>query len=512
MLVHENSRSLVLRLKDKRRVADLIPTSKEVTVRGQALTAVPHKLDETRVLNNIGIAAPSPIRSYYDWPGRYKPFHAQEATADFLTLHKKAFVLNDLGTGKSLSALWAYDYLRGEGRANKLLVVSPLSTLERTWADELFTHFMHLKSSVLYGSRERRLRMLAQDADVYIINHDGLRVIEKELRKRKDIDAVVVDEIATFRNVKTERWKTLNRVCEGKEIVWGLTGTPTPNAPTDAWGQCKLICPNNVPKYFTQFRNMLMKQQGPYSWVPRVEATDIVADMMQPSIRFRRDECVDLPPAIYETRSVQLTAPQSKAYKDMVKKLKTEVNSEEVLAVNEAVKMHKLVQIACGVVYATDAPPQVIDAKPRIELVKDIVRDAGTKVIVFVPFKGVLNNLREEMGKEFTCEVIDGSVAKGARDRIFHAFQKEKDPKVLLAQPAAMSHGLTLTAASTIVWYAPITSNEIYEQANARITRPGQKHTQFLVNIEGSEVERRIYARLKNKQKMQGVLLDILGA
>jgi SNF2 family DNA or RNA helicase len=113
-----------------------------------------------------------------------------------------------------------------------------------------------------------------------------------------------------------------------------------------------------------------------------------------------------------------------------------------------------------------------------------------------------------ELSKDFTVEVIHGGVKKDERDRIFGAFQKGKDPKVIVAQPAAMSHGLTLTSASTIVWYSCVTSNEVFEQANGRINRPGQKMNNFIIMLEGTPVEKRIYSRLRNKQKMQGALLD----
>jgi SNF2 family DNA or RNA helicase len=119
-----------------------------------------------------------------------------------------------------------------------------------------------------------------------------------------------------------------------------------------------------------------------------------------------------------------------------------------------------------------------------------------------------VNMVAKELSKDFTVEIIHGGVKKDERDRIFAAFQKAKDPKVLVAQPAAMSHGLTLTAASTIVWYSCITSNETFEQANGRINRPGQKMNNFIICLEGTPVEKRIYARLRNKQKMQGALLD----
>lgn len=512
MLISPKHRKIVMNLQDPSRILMTIPTAQKFEFKGRELVAVPHRVEETQVLRNLGYRVPSPVELYYGWSGQYHPFKAQLETTAFLTLNNRAFVLNGMGSGKTLSALWAFDYLKSVGLAQRLLVVSPLSTLERTWADEIFRHFPHLTWATLYGSREKRQKMLRQEVDVYLINHDGVKVMEKELQGREDIDTVVVDEIASFRNASTDRWKSLNRVISNRRRVWGLTGTPTPNAPTDAWAQCRLISPMRVPRYYRQFRDLTMKQLSQFKWVPRDDATQTVADAMQPSIRFAREDCIDLPPCMYQTRQVEMSVPQKKAYREMLTQLYVELQAGEVQAVNEAVKLQKLVQIASGVVYTRDGTHVEIQAQDRIQECLDIIEQAGTKVIIFAPFKGSLEYIEREISRTYTCAVISGEVAKNARDKIFQDFQTGKEPHVLVAQPAAMAHGLTLTAASTIIWFAPITSQETYTQANARITRPGQKHSQLIVNIEGSPVERRLYDRLRQKQAAEGLLLDIIRA
>jgi len=517
MIVYKPKRALLLRVRDTDRITNLIPTARVINHNGDDIVAVPHKMDEVRVLRNLGFNAPSPIKYYYKWSGTFAPFKAQLETAEFLTLTGNAFVLNDLGTGKTLSALWAFDYLRQQGVAAKALVITPLSTLERAWGDEIFTHFPHLNFAVLHGTRDKRLKLLNTDADLYLINHDGIKTAGflDELALRPDINLVIIDEIAQIgRNAGAERWKALNKLCNKQfpRRVWGLTGTPTPNLPTDAWAQCRIINPSAVPPYFNRFRDSVMRQVGTYSWMPRGNATEIVEAAMQPAIRFTRDDCVDLPPCIYQTREVALTPEQSKAYNEMLRHLKAEAEDGEILAVNEAVKASKLVQIACGIAYGQGGEEVVFPAHNRIDAVTEIIESAGTKVIVFVPFVSSVNYVAEELGKLFDVAVIHGGVKKADRDAIFAGFQKGTSPQILVAQPAAMSHGLTLTAASTIVWYAPITSNEVYEQANGRITRPGQAHTQFIVNIEGTPIERKMYNRLRNKQAMQGLLLDMVAA
>lgn len=523
MLVHKKSRKLVLNLREPGRITSIMPQARTLEYRGATLVAVPHKVDEVRVLRNLGIDAPSPILSYYDWPGVYPPFEHQKITAAFLTLHKRAFCLNGMGSGKTLATLWAFHYLKQIGAVDFMIVLAPLSTLERAWGDEIFRNFFDLSFAVLHGSKERRLKLLAEDKDIFIINHDGISRGPKDARGRRSPSdilkaviaktrgkkvALVVDELAIYRNHGSDRWWSVDQLARHCDILWGLTGTPTPNEPTDAWAQCKLIAPSRVPEYYGGFRDMVMRKVNDFKWVAKPTALDTVYAAMQPAVRFSREQCIDLPPTTYQTRQVELSPEQKKLYAEMFAKFRTEYDGGQLTAVNAAAKAAKLLQIVCGVAY-TPSGDVVIPAPKRIELVKEIIEEAGAKVIVFVPLTGALEHIAEELGKEYSVAVINGQVPKGQRDQIFHDFQASKDPRVLVAQPAAMSHGLTLTAANTIVWYAPITSNEVYEQANARIVRPGQKLNTLIVHIEGSALERKMYDRLQKKGNAQGALLDM---
>jgi SNF2 family DNA or RNA helicase len=194
----------------------------------------------------------------------------------------------------------------------------------------------------------------------------------------------------------------------------------------------------------------------------------------------------------------------------MLSKLATEYAGGQILAVNEAVKVNKLIQIACGVAYGANGDEVYIPSTPRLEVLKEVIEASEGKVIVFVPLTGALEAVATEIRKDFTAEVVHGATSKSERDRIFAAFQKTSDPRVLVANAATMSHGLTLTAATTIVWYAPVHSNEIYEQACARVRRPGQTKTTLIVHIAGSDVERRVYKRLRDKQSLQGLVLEMM--
>jgi len=177
VLVIPKAKALALKLNHPERVLASISTAQRITVRGQEVIITPHGVREVSQLNQLGIEAPSPILYHYDWPGRFKPYQHQQDTAAFLTIYDKGLVLNEIGTGKTQSALWAADYLIEVGAVSKVLVISPLSTLERVWGDAIYMNFTHRRATVLHGTAERRKKLLKQEADFYVINHDGFPII-----------------------------------------------------------------------------------------------------------------------------------------------------------------------------------------------------------------------------------------------------------------------------------------------------------------------------------------------
>lgn len=486
----------------------LNPAAKRFEVGGAWWLAVPHSVDTVRLLRNLGLNPAAPIQYYYDWAGG-SPFDSQRVTADLLTVNRRAYVLSEMGVGKTRAALFAYDWLRSVGLVKSLLVVAPLSTLVSVWQNEIFEHFHHLTTAVIYGDKKRRRKILDVPADVYIINHDGIEVLHSELFSRSDIDTVIVDELASYRNSQTNRWKFLRPIVARSSYAWGLTGSPTPNEPTDAYGQVKLITPERVSFSFKRFKDQTMRQLGPFRWIARPDANDTVLGTMQPSIRFTRDQCFDLPPTTYSSRDVTIEPAVQKAYKKMFDDLAIQVRNKEVTAANEGVKLSKLLQLASGFIYDADGKGHYIGGVARIKEIINIVDNAGAKVIIFAPFRYYVELLAGVLRTRFSVGMIHGDVPKGERDIIFTSFQKSVDPRIIVAHPKTMSHGLTLVAADTIVWAAPHTSPEIYEQANARITRSGQINNTQIIHLQSTKAETNVYSRLRRKLKSQGVLLEM---
>jgi len=483
---------------------------KTIKHQDQLFAILPHTPHTQMQLRSAGIEAPAPILFHYDWASSdgASPFQVQRNTASLATSHQRAYILNDMGTGKTKSSLWSWKFLHKTGVAKKLLVVCPLSTMKFVWLRELRITMPEVKAVVLHGTRQARLNLLEHDADVYIINHDGLKSIAAELYARRDIDAMIIDELAVYRN-NSQRSKRMREFAKRFVWVWGLTGRPMPNAPTDVWNQCKILTPDTVPKYFRHAKSMLMLQVSQYKWVPKTNAIDTALDWMQPSVRYSLDDVVELPEAIYRTIDVEMTAEQALTYRKLANEFAALVQNKTITAANAGVAMGKLLQVGAGYVYTTNPLHVELDSEPRQQQLLQLLEEAPQKVIVFAPWR----HLIEGLSKRFTTEGIDHAVIHGdvkKREQIFSAFQNTTQYRVLLAHPQCVHHGVTLTTATTIIWYSPVCSLDVYEQANARIRRVGQKHKQLFLHLKSSQIEGKVYQMLRNKQRTQDAFLEMI--
>lgn len=470
------------------------------------LWVIPHGVEEYHTLRKLGYELPSPM-CYYEW-NKNTPFDVQRKTCDLLVGNHRAYVLNDMGTGKTRTVLWAWDCLRSVGAAGKLLVVAPLSTLELVWGNQAFGTIPHRKVVILHGTRAQRLKALATpEAEIFVINHDGLQVIHNEITARKDIDTLCIDELAVYRN-SSSRSKLMQKFVEGMKWVWGLTGTPMPNAPTDVWMQCRIVTPHTVPRYFSHARDALMLKKSEFLWVPKEHAVETAYSWMQPAVRFTLDDVVELPELVERYIDVPMSKEVMETYKNMVNDLITRIKDKKIVAMNAGVAMNKLLQISGGYVYDDNHTTVELDADERKDILIDLIESTSGKVIVFCPFRHMVTGLAKTL-KHIDHAIIHGDVDAEDRNKIFQAFQTTPQYKVLLAHPATMHHGITLTAADTIIWFCPILSLEIYEQACARIRRVGQTRKQQVLHLQGTPVERRIYALLRRKASVQDKLLAL---
>ena len=502
-----DNRGLLLRLRNPAKITTAIPTSKAVS-KNEVL--VKWGVDEARVLRNLNVKdVPSPILGMYDWPGRYTPFEHQKTTASFLTMNPRAFCFNEQGTGKTASAIWAADFLMKQGKIKRALIICPLSIMDSAWRTDLFSFAMHRTVDIAHGAKKKRQEIINSDTEFVIINYDGVEIVKDDIANG-GFDLIIVDEATHYKNAQSKRWKVLASIMNGSTWLWMMTGTPAAQSPVDAYGLAKLVNPKEVPRFFGAFRELVMQKVTQFKWAPKPNATEIVYNCLQPAIRFTKEQCLDLPEMTYVKRGVELTAQQKKYYDILRKQMMATAGGEQITAANAAVNMNKLLQISCGAVYSDTGETVEFDVKNRYKVLREVIDESSQKVLIFVPFKHVIGILKEKLDKEgITNDVINGDVSASKRTAIFKQFQETDDPRVLIIQPQAAAHGVTLTAANTIVWWGPTSSLETYAQANARVHRSGQKHPCTVVQLQGSAVEKRIYKMLDDRINIHTKMIDL---
>jgi SNF2 family DNA or RNA helicase len=457
----------------------------------------------------MNVHSPSPLT--YKFPP--SAFHAQRVTAALLIEEPRGYVLNEFGTGKTRSILFAFDALKKAGLAHRMLVICPLTAMTRTWRREIMREFPWFTCVVLHGTKLQRERRLLNKVDIYIINHDGLNVMYEHLSSRHDIDVVCADEAAVYRNGRSERTKTFRDYVLTKPRVWGLTGSPIPRAVTDVWGPCSAITPNTVPKWFTIFRDQLMIKVSQFSWKPKPHAEEIAVSKMQPAVRFRLDEVVELPPRVINYYEAPLSPQQTFIYDAMRREALALVGSEKIDALNAGAILSKLLQIAIGYVYTRQGKTVHLENTPRLQLILDLIDSASQKVLLFAPYKSVVAALSAMLAdNQIDHAVITGDTLLSKRNEIFNAFQETRQYKVICAHPGCMSHSLTLTRANTTIWAGPTTSLETFAQANARTFRVGQSHRTLIAMVGGTAAEKRIYNLLGRNEALQNKFLEIMEA
>ena len=506
-----NNKVLLVKTKFPSRITETIKKSKVVQKEGEVSeVAVNWGLREAQTLRKLNIKrVPSPIIRDYDWPGLFKPMDHQRDTASFLTLHQRAFCFNEQGTGKTASAIWASDYLLNAGIIRRVLIVCPLSIMQSAWQADLFKFAVHRHVDIAYGNRHKRAEIIRGGAEYVVINFDGVEIVKDDI-EAGGFDLIIIDEANAYKSPRTQRFKVMKNLVKSETWLWMMTGTPAAQSPLDAYGLAKLCSPERLPLTFGGFRDTVMYQLTRFKWVPKPKANEVVHNTLQPAIRYTKNECLDLPEMLYTSRYVPMTEQQTKYYKQLKKDMLIAAAGEEVSAVNAASSLTKLLQISGGAVY-TDAGNTIeFDVANRLKVIEEVIEEASHKVLIFVPFTHTIQLLKEYLTKHgVSSEIINGDVSVNKRTDIFKRFQENPEPRVLLIQPQAAAHGVTLTAANVVIWYAPVTSIETYLQANARVHRQGQKNPVTVVHIEGSPVEAKLYKMLQSKLDFHNKIIDL---
>ena len=470
-------------------------------------------LDEARVLQNLGVKnVPSPIARKYQWPGRYIPMAHQKATAAFVTMHRRGFVFNDPGTAKTMSALWAADYLMKRGDVRRVLVVCPLSIMQSAWMGDIMNSVIHRSAIVCHHEKaSRRIEMIQDDYEFVIINYDGLALVAKEIIADGRFDMVIVDEANAYALPTTKRWKALASILRPDTFLWMMTGTPAAQSPVNAYGLAKLVNPSGVPQYMTAWRDKVMNKITTFKWVPKPNAKELVFQALQPAIRFSKADCLDLPPVLKTVREVPLTLQQKKYYEKIKQDMLVVAAGQTISAVNKAAVVNKLLQISCGGVYSEDGTVVEFDAAPRMNLLLEILAETNRKVLIFAMYRSSIDAIDAFLTKHgIRVGVIHGGIPAHKRGELINRFQQAQDLDVMLMQPQATAHGITLTAADTVVFFGPLMSVELYVQCIARADRKGQTSDKVtVVHIQSSPIEKKMFAAMDARVTDNALLTEM---
>jgi len=435
-----------------------------------------------------------------------KLYQHQIETMRFILSHRKCFVFDEIGTGKTLSLLETIDLLIYHKKVNRVLVIAPISVMKSVWVQHILQFYPHRTFTVLHASKKRRLEMLKEDTRIHIINPDGIKVIHSELLAMK-YDMIIIDESTVFAAHTSDRTKAAWQLCRPAKSVVCMTGEPTPNDLIQSYAQAKLIHFEN-PKFFTKFRDKIKTRFDEFTYFDKPTALIDVHEILQPAIRHTQKDCLELPPCSIETLDVELSNEQKKLYKEMEKDYITFVKDKHITAANAAVKITKLLQISAGILIDNDGEAFEVNHKSRLAELWNIYNQLDRKkLIVFANFTRSVNELVEEFGNK--AQKIDGSVNVNDRPKIIEAFQNG-DLEVLIGQPKAISHGVNLQTANNLVWWSPVLSNETYNQCNGRIRRAGQTKPQRIFRLQSTKIERYVYSLLERKQKVSQNLLHFM--
>lgn len=521
--VHER----VLRIKttDIAAVTTAIPDARPVECHpdGTVWVDVDWTFDNMTKLSLAGQPAVSTIFDGYAFSGRNRPYYHQLRIAEFLSRNPRAYCFAGMGTGKTRSACWAMDYLMSIGVIGRVLVVCPKSLMYSAWVDDIMATCIGRRYCVLYGDSKRRKELARRDAtEIDIINFDGVEIISETLAAN-NYDLIIIDESTAYKDPSTKRWKALAKLITPQTRVWALTGTPTPQGAMDAYGQGKLVNPSRMPRTKTAYRDMVQYKVSTFIWRDKRGWQDTVNHLLQPSIYIRKADCLDLPPVTRSYLDVGLSKAQTLAINAMVADMVANFDTgHQAVAANAAVLHGKLRQIYAGAIYADDGTAMALENRSRIEATIDLIRQAResgddsiaegrphSKALVFVPFKHVMTVLEDALRKHFDVAVISGDTSVHERKRILDNFQQSETPEVILAIPEAFSHGVTATAASLTVWYAPPSRTETYLQACERMDRPSQTQHMNIVHLYGDKREREMYQHLADNKQNQETLLQL---
>lgn len=446
----------------------------------------------------------------------FKPWNYQQYSINHIIDHSASGLFLDMGMGKTVSTLTAIDNLIWLGEVSKVLVIAPKKVAEDTWSTEIekWEHLNHIKLSKLLGTKKQREKALMQNADIYIINRDNVSWLVDECFGRWFFDMVVIDELSSFKSSKSKRFRALKKVRPYFKRIVGLTGTPAPNSLIDLWPQMYLLDRGlSLGKTITSYREQYFnpgRRNGHvvYNWNLKEGAEEsIYKKIGSICISMKADDYLDMPERIDNKVEITLSKKALETYKKLEKDLVIEIGEEDITAANAAVLTNKLLQMANGAIYAENKEVVKIHDE-KIEKLEEIIDTSnGKPVLVFYNFKHDYNRISEMLTrKKIKHQTL--------RDSIDIKKWNNGEIQVALLHPASAGHGLNLQYGGNIIaWFGLTWSLELYQQANARLHRQGQKEVVIIHHIIAKgTVDEDVMKALEHKEVNQDVLLEAVKA
>ena len=457
---------------------------------------------------------------------KYQPRRHQQIGEDWLSSHDRTALFWEMGLGKTSTTMTVLKQkLLEEFSINKVLVIAPKTVAEDTWSREAlkWDHLRDLRISLVLGTKNQRERAMARDADIYVINRENVQWLVETYGAKWPFDAIVIDELSSFKSTSAKRWRLLKRVAPLCKVVWGLTGTPASNGYMDLFAEIFLIDKGeHLGKTLTAYRDKYFnpgarKGHIVYEWRLKPGAKErIDAQLSTFCLSMSAGDWLDMPQRVDVPHFVRMSTSERKLY-DRFKqervlpllegKLTENFDDADhaILGATAAALSGKLLQMANGAVYDDDGNVFHIHDR-KVDALEEIVEAAqGEPVLVYYNYKHDLERIKKRLpiAEEF-------GAGKGTADTI-RAWNDGEIP-VLLCHPASVAYGLNMQEGGhIIVWFGPTWSLELYQQANARLFRQGQVDTVFIHHILTEDtLDQRVMDALEKKDGVQTALMDAL--
>ncbi|SDT85784.1 DEAD/DEAH box helicase [Schaalia radingae] len=442
---------------------------------------------------------------------KYKPHDYQLQATRFIVEHKQAALLLQMGLGKTVITLTAVKQLFDDFAVDRVLIVAPLRVARDTWPDEIrkWDHLKGLSYSVIVGTREERIEALKADADVYIVNRENIPWLVNTVRGWP-FDMIILDEMSSFKNHQSKRFKALRKARPHVRRIVGLTGTPAPNGLLDLWAQYRLLdegvrLGTRITKYRDRYFDPDKRSQTQiFTYKPKPGGENAIYERIRDiTLSMKTSDHLQLPPVTYTRRVVTMSPGEQQVYDRLKRDMVVSLGGSVVDAANAAVLSGKLLQLASGAIYSDDGEPLVVHSR-KLDALEDIVEAAnGQPVMVAYWFKHDAERILERFPSAVEL--------KSSED--FHRWNAGNIPLALI-HPASAGHGLNLQHGGHIlVWFSLTWSLELYQQANARLYRQGQSWPVSVVHVVCSgSIDEQVLDALERKDTSQSALVDAVRA